>query len=107
MAIHVPQVTLGSSGFLTCFARLRSLNFQIAAPEGFSAYRSAPARTQPGVAGSEPGLLVSITAFQRSIGANYAIVLGFGQSDGFIKRNRLLHRFLRFMFIFHWTVYPD
>ncbi len=49
------------------------VHFQIAAPEGFSARRSAPAHTHPGVAGSEPGLLVSIVAFLEQIGEYYAI----------------------------------
>jgi hypothetical protein len=65
-------LTPGNCGFLTCIAHSRSSNFQIAAPEGFSARRSAPARTTPGVAGMKPGLLVSIIAFQSSIGADYA-----------------------------------
>jgi hypothetical protein len=85
VAIHVPQVTLGNSGFPNSFARLRSLNFQIAAPEGFSACRSAPARTAPGVAVSEAGLLVSIKAYQGSIGGNYAIIPLIGQSRAIQK----------------------
>lgn len=42
--------------------------FQLAAPEGFSARWSAPARTVPGVAASPiASLLVSIIAFARYI----------------------------------------
>ncbi|NJD59475.1 MAG: hypothetical protein FIA98_08755 [Anaerolineae bacterium] len=85
MAIHVPLVTVGNSGFPTCFARLRWVNFQIAAPEGFSACGSAPARTTPGVAGREAGLLVSIKAYQGSIGGNYAIIPMIGQSRAIHK----------------------
>ncbi len=55
------------------------VHFQIAAPEGFSARRSAPAHTHPGVAGSEPGLLVSIVAFLEQIGEYYAIEHVIGQ----------------------------
>jgi hypothetical protein len=58
---------------------LAGTRFQIEAPEGFSACSIAPARTIPGVADRKPGLLVSITAFQSSIAANYATIQVIGQ----------------------------
>ncbi len=61
------------------FRLLHALNFQIAAPEGFSARLSAPAHTIPGVAVRKPGVLVSIVAIKRSIGLNYAINYRIGQ----------------------------
>ncbi|MFZ2097901.1 MAG: hypothetical protein WAV05_14810 [Anaerolineales bacterium] len=75
ITIHVPWITSGKSGFPNC----SGYRFQIAAPEGFSACRSAPARTTPGVAVREPDLLVSIMAFIEQISRNYAINCRIGQ----------------------------
>jgi hypothetical protein len=85
MTIHVPLVTSGSDGFLTCFRSLTlASTFRLQLRKDFQPVALPRLAQFSRVAGMPLGLLVSIIAFIEQIGEYYATKPGFGQ---FVRPN--------------------